>query len=109
MSVFRYSASALRQNFASDGTENLKETYRGRRVRQTSLHANHTAGEYSTKAVGVEAGAKDSLNLVLQDAGNLITAEVGHSNGVITSEAEAGESNLEPTTVGERHRNLSVR
>jgi hypothetical protein len=64
---------------------------------QTSLHADHTAGEDSTQAVGVEAGAKDSLNLVLQDAGNLITAEVGHGDGVVTSEAEACKGDFDPT------------
>ena len=56
---------------------------------QTSLHANHTAGEDSTQAIGVEAGAKDSLNLILQNGCDFITAEVGHGDGVVTSEAEA--------------------
>ena len=64
---------------------------------QTSLHANHTAGEDSTQAIGVEAGAKDSLNLVLQNRCDLITAEVGHGDGVVTSEAEACKGDLDPT------------
>ncbi len=63
---------------------------------QTSLHANHTAGEDSTQAIGVEAGAKDSLNLVLQNRCDLITAEIGHGDGVVASEAETRQSNFNP-------------
>ena len=69
---------------------------------QTGLHSNHTAGEDSSQAIGVEAGAKDSLNLILEDRSDLITAEVGHSNGVVAGEAEAGEGHLNPTCKGSR-------
>ena len=64
---------------------------------QTSLHADHTAGEDSTQAIGVEAGAKDSLDLILQNGCDFITAEVGHGDGVVTSEAKACKGDFDPT------------
>ena len=44
---------------------------------QTSAHAGHTAGQDTAQTVGVEGGAEDSLDLVLQHGGDLITAQVG--------------------------------
>lgn len=43
-------------------------------VAQPSTDASHTAGQHSTQAVGVEGGAKDGLDRVLQDGGDLVTA-----------------------------------
>lgn len=45
-----------------------------RRVRETSLDANHTAGEHTTKTVCREAGAEHRLDLVFQDKAGLVTA-----------------------------------
>ena len=63
---------------------------------KASLHADHSASEHTAEAVGVEAGAEHGLNLVLENRGDLITAEVGHCDGVVSSEAKAREGNLNP-------------
>jgi hypothetical protein len=47
-------------------------------VGQTSRHADHTARQHATQAVGGEARAKHGLDLVLQDHARLVTAQVGH-------------------------------
>ncbi len=47
-------------------------------VRQASLHASDSACEHSSQPIGVEAGAKDGLNLVLEDSSDLIPAKIGH-------------------------------
>jgi hypothetical protein len=49
---------------------------------EARLEACHAAGEDAAQAVDVEGAAPDRLNLVLQDGGHLITAQVGHRCGV---------------------------
>ena len=63
-------------------------------VGEASLHSSDSAGEDAPQSVGVEAGAKASLNLVLEHLGDLITAKVGHGNGVLAREAVTGQDRL---------------
>jgi len=47
-------------------------------VAEASADPSHTAGNATTEAVDVEAEREDLLNLVLEAAGDLITAHIGH-------------------------------
>ena len=65
-----------------------------RRVGEASLHSSDSASEDASQAIGVEAGAKAGLNLILEHLSDLITAQVGHGNGVLASEAIPGKHSL---------------
>jgi hypothetical protein len=48
-------------------------------VAEARTKSCHTASDDAAQAVDVEAASPHCLNLVLQDGGHLITAQVGHS------------------------------
>lgn len=57
-------------------------------------HTGGTASQYCTKAVDVEVGSEDGLDLALEDSCGLITAQVAHTNGVVTTETMCAQQNL---------------
>jgi hypothetical protein len=63
-------------------------------VGEAGLHSSDSAGEDASQSVGVEAGAKAGLNLVLEHLGDLISAKVGHGNGVLARETVTGQDRL---------------
>ena len=65
-------------------------------MRQSGSHPCHATGQDTPEAVGVEAGSKGILDLVLQDRCHLVTAQVCACNAVATGEAEAWEDNFHP-------------
>jgi hypothetical protein len=51
-------------------------------VGEAGTNAGDTTGEDSSQAVGVEGSTEDRLDLVLEHDGDLISAQVGHGDGL---------------------------